>query len=110
VLRRELRTPLGIFAPGCVFDGKRTAAGWLLELLPTVDGGPKHPATVPAGDAYVARKRQKLTNADSAHAEYEFARATVGLSHIAALAWLMERFDVTGQQLDRWGLTGRAAS
>ncbi|WP_280186235.1 MULTISPECIES: hypothetical protein [Nocardia] len=109
VLRRELRTPLGIFAPGCVFPGERSGDGWQLELLPAIEGGRSHPATVEAKDVTVLRRRRRLTNASGAQAEYEFAHRKLGLSHFAAMGWLMERFGVTAGQLHRWGVVGRAS-
>lgn len=110
VLRRELRTPLGIFAPGCVFTGERTGEGWQLELLPTVEGGRSHPATVETKDVTVLRRRRRLTNAAGAQAEYEFAHRKLGLSHFAAMGWLVERYGVTAERLHRWGVIRQAAS
>lgn len=96
VTSREVRTETGVIP-----------AGTTLLAVPAVDGGwqlnlPTGPRRVPT-QCVVSGKT--LLDSVHAHDDYRFARDTLGLSHVRALAWIREGYETTEKRLERWGFT-----
>lgn len=108
VVQHDIETVVGTIAPGTRFlatpDAKRDT--WELELSLPRNGIGSRTITVPA-DAVVhgSELPDPIEKKYAAHADYRFARTTLGYSHTATIDWLCRGYKVTLRTLERWGFT-----
>lgn len=99
-LVRDVRTDTTIVPAGSVHEVVPADRGWVLH----VDGSA---VRIPLAAARLKRRAHNdaITSVGVAREEYAHATTILGMSHGAALQWLMDRFGVTDRQLYRWGFS-----
>lgn len=108
IVQQDIDTPVGTIAPGTRFlavpDTKRDV--WTLELSLPRAGVGSRTLDVPAVSVrHGSELPDPIERKFAAHADYRFARATLGLGHDSTIQWLCTGYRVTLRTLERWGFT-----